>query len=53
LDVLLVRAERSQKSRYSALLELTGYWRYRKVFLGNDDPVIAANQDAGIARSVA
>jgi hypothetical protein len=37
----------------SPKLELTGYWRYRKVFLGNDDPAIAANQDADPARSVA
>jgi hypothetical protein len=37
----------------SPKLELTGYWRYRKVFLGNDEPVIAANPDAGMARSVA
>lgn len=34
-------------------LELTGYWRYRKIFLGNDEAFIAAHQDADMARSVA
>jgi len=34
-------------------LELTGYWRYRRVFLGNDDPVIAANQANDTARRFA
>jgi hypothetical protein len=34
-------------------LELTGYWRYRKIFLGNDEALIATNQDADTARSVA
>lgn len=33
--------------------ELTGYWRYRRVFLGNDDHAIAANQDSDTARSIA
>jgi hypothetical protein len=37
----------------SPKLELTGYWRYRKIFLGSDDPAIAANQAAETARSVA
>jgi hypothetical protein len=34
-------------------LELTGYWRYRRVFLGSDEYTIAANQDADTARSIA
>lgn len=34
-------------------LELTGYWRYRRVFRGSDKHTIAANQDANTARSVA
>lgn len=33
-------------------LERPGYWRYRKVFLGTDDPVIAANQTADLPRNV-
>lgn len=37
----------------SPTLELTGYWRYRKIFLGNDEALIAANQDADAARNVA
>jgi hypothetical protein len=33
--------------------ELTGYWRYRRVFLGNDDHTIAANENSDTARSIA
>lgn len=33
--------------------EMTGYWRYRRVFLGNDDDAIAANQESDTARSIA
>jgi len=33
-------------------LERPGYWRYRKVFLGTDDPVIAANKNSDLARNV-
>jgi len=34
-------------------LEITGYWRYRRVFLGSDDHTVAANQDTDTARSIA
>ncbi len=34
-------------------LEMPGYWRYRRVFLGTDDHTIAANQDVDAARSIA
>lgn len=34
-------------------LELTGYWRYRRVFRGSDKHTIAANQDADTMRTVA
>jgi hypothetical protein len=34
-------------------LEYTGYWRYRKVFLGDDRPVVATNQESEIARNAA
>jgi hypothetical protein len=34
-------------------LEYTGYWRYRKVFLGDDRPVVASAQDSEIARNAA
>ena len=37
----------------SPSLEMPGYWRYRRVFLGTDDHVIAANQDGDTARSAA
>ena len=37
----------------SPSLEMPGYWRYRRVFLGTDDHVIAANQDGNTARSAA
>ena len=37
----------------SPSLELTGYWRYRRVFLGGDEHTIAANQDADTARNIA
>lgn len=37
----------------SPSLEMPGYWRYRRVFLGTDDHVIAANQDDDTARSAA
>lgn len=37
----------------SPSLELTGYWRYRRVFLGSDGHTLAANQDADAARSIA
>ncbi len=33
--------------------EMTGYWRYRRVFLGSDDHTVAANQDTDTARSIA
>ena len=33
--------------------ELTGYWKYRRVFLGNDDHTIAANENSDTARSIA
>lgn len=33
--------------------ELTGYWRYRKVFLGTDEYTIAANQDTNAATKLA
>jgi len=34
-------------------LELTGYWRYRKVFLGSDEHTIAANQDTETVHNMA
>jgi hypothetical protein len=34
-------------------LEMPGYWRYRRVFLGTDDHIIAANHNADAARSAA
>ncbi|QJE00763.1 DUF2235 domain-containing protein [Massilia forsythiae] len=34
-------------------LELTGYWRYRRVFLGNDDHTIASNQEVETTRNTA
>jgi len=34
-------------------LEITGYWRYRRVFLGNDDHTVASNADSDKARNVA
>ncbi|KGF83221.1 hypothetical protein IA69_03155 [Massilia sp. JS1662] len=37
----------------SPACELTGYWRYRRVFLGGDDHTVAANQDTDTARSIA
>lgn len=37
----------------SPSLEMPGYWRYRRVFLGTDDHVIAANQGDDTARSAA
>lgn len=37
----------------SPSLEMPGYWRYRRVYLGTDDHVIAANQDVDTARSAA
>ncbi|TFW33604.1 hypothetical protein [Massilia horti] len=36
-----------------ALCELPGYWRYRKVFQGNDGPVIASNQEIETTREIA
>lgn len=33
--------------------ELTGYWRYRRVFLGSDDHTLAANQNTERAQSIA
>jgi len=33
--------------------EITGYWRYRRVFLGSDDHTVAANQDTDTARNIA
>ncbi|MCS0615371.1 DUF2235 domain-containing protein [Massilia kyonggiensis] len=33
--------------------EMTGYWRYRRVFLGSDDHTVAANQETDTARSIA
>lgn len=37
----------------SPSLEMPGYWRYRRVFLGTDDHVIAGNQNGDTARSAA
>jgi len=37
----------------SPSLEMPGYWRYRRVFLGTDDHVIAADHDVDAARSAA
>ena len=34
-------------------LEMPGYWRYRRVFLGTDDHTIAANQDVDRVRGAA
>jgi len=34
-------------------LEVTGYWRYRRVFLGSDDHTVAANQHTDTARNIA
>jgi hypothetical protein len=36
-----------------AIVELTGYWRYRRVFLGNDEHVLAANQNVDTERNLA
>jgi len=33
--------------------ELPGYWRYRRVFLGNDEHMLASNQEAEMARDIA
>lgn len=33
--------------------ELPGYWRYRRVFLGNDEHVLASNQGTEMARDIA
>lgn len=33
--------------------ELTGYWRYRRVFLGDDEHAVAANQDMDAASNIA
>lgn len=33
--------------------EMTGYWRYRRIFLGSDDHTVAANQDTDTARNIA
>jgi uncharacterized protein (DUF2235 family) len=33
-------------------LELTGYWRYRKIFLGTDEHTIASNQDADVEHNI-
>ena len=33
--------------------ELAGYWRYRRVFLGDDDYAVAANQDSDAAHDIA
>lgn len=37
----------------SPACEMTGYWRYRRVFLGSDEHTVAANQDTDTARSIA
>jgi hypothetical protein len=34
-------------------LELTGYWRYRRIFAGTDEYVVAANQDSDKTRNIA
>jgi uncharacterized protein (DUF2235 family) len=34
-------------------LELTGYWRYRKIYIGTDEHTIAANQDVDSERNTA
>jgi hypothetical protein len=34
-------------------LELTGYWRYRKIFIGTDEHTIAANLNADSDRNIA
>ncbi len=34
-------------------VELTGYWRYRRVFLGNDEHVLAANENVDTERNLA
>ena len=34
-------------------LELTGYWRYRKIFIGTDEHTIAANQNVNSDRNIA
>jgi hypothetical protein len=36
-----------------AALEYTGYWRYRKVFLGDDRALVATSQDSERARDAA
>lgn len=33
--------------------EMTGYWRYRRIFLGSDDHTVAANKDTDTARNIA
>jgi hypothetical protein len=33
--------------------EMTGYWRYRRVFLGSDEHTVAANEDTDTARDIA
>jgi len=33
--------------------ELPGYWRYRRIFLGNDEHMVASNQEAEMARDIA
>ena len=37
----------------SPACEATGYWRYRRVFLGSDDHTVAANQDTDTTRNIA
>jgi hypothetical protein len=37
----------------SPACEMTGYWRYRRVFQGSDDHTVAANQDTDTARTIA
>lgn len=34
-------------------LELTGYWRYRKIFMGTDEHTVAASHDVDLSRNIA
>lgn len=34
-------------------LELTGYWRYRKIYIGTDEHTIAATEDVDSSRNIA
>jgi hypothetical protein len=37
----------------NAVIEYTGYWRYRKAFLGDDRPLNASNEDTEAVRNIA